>query len=89
MENEQCTEKTSFWMKIEPWHIILLLIGTFGWFFVTALSHAERLSALEANQDTDRKHIAISLYDMKCALNEIKVDVKLITKSQINDNVKK
>lgn len=63
-------------IKVSVWVVILLILGTFGWFFATALSHAERIRAVEEIQKTEQKYIAQSLYDMKEYMQEIRDEVR-------------
>lgn len=44
-ENGKCESDTS--IRVKVWSIIVLFLGIFGFFFVTALAHESRITKVE------------------------------------------
>jgi|GEM_PF-3589528 len=48
-------------VTIKAWGIIVLFVGMFGFFFMTAMAHESRLTKVETTLEVNLAHIAKSL----------------------------
>lgn len=49
------------WVRVKLWSIIILFIGVFGFFFITALAHESRLTKVETTLEVNIQNMTKAL----------------------------
>lgn len=55
-------------ITIKAWGIIVLFLGVFGFFFVTAMAHESRLTKAETTLEVNIANMAKALDKLSCTL---------------------